>query len=61
MLNFAKRIEKSLECIAMKHADSASCVCFYEPEIPNLLKDAARRNDGSTLENTTENKMMKEE
>jgi len=37
--NFTEKVEKCLEWIAVKNANSASVVCFYEPEIPKGLEN----------------------
>ena len=34
---FEKKLEKILECIAVKHATSASCYMFFEPKMPRKL------------------------
>lgn len=38
-MNITEKIEKCLEWIAVKSVNSASVVCFYEPQIPKELEN----------------------
>lgn len=42
-INFAEKVEKCLEWIAVKNANSASVVCSYEPDIPKVLKNMVEK------------------
>lgn len=46
--NFTEKVEKCLEWIAVRNANSASVVCFYEPDIPKVLKNMVQRKNTKT-------------
>lgn len=46
MDNIKKKVEKCLERVAIKNANSTSSLCFYEPNIPIQLKDVVQEKYG---------------
>lgn len=47
-INFTEKVEKCLEWIAVKSANSASVVCFYEAEIPKGLENMVQKKTQKT-------------
>ena len=51
MVALAQKIEEGLVRIAIRHVNSASGLCLYEPKAPNLLEGVTLKSDKKTMKN----------